>query len=76
MNEMYRACVVQMDANQILSQTRGFNPAEGQLRLASHPSLLPALSSDQGLFKCILGNAIQNAKKYGLCDGAVTTEAS
>jgi len=76
MNEMYRARVVRMDLNQMLLPTHGYDAKAGQLKFVSHPSPLPILSSDPGLFKCIHGNAIRNALKYGKRGGAVTTEVS
>lgn len=73
--EMYVPHMVKMDANQILSQTRGF-ASDGQMNLVCNPSPFPILSFDQGIFKCIHGNAIRNALKYGKRCGTITTEAN
>ncbi|KAL7541449.1 hypothetical protein ACHAXR_013265 [Thalassiosira sp. AJA248-18] len=75
-HEMYvprRECI---DVNHILTQTRGFKATDSQISLVCNPSPLPILLSDQGLFKCIHGNAIRNALKYGERGGKITTEAT
>ena len=73
-HEMYVPHMVKMDANQILSQTRGF-ASDGHMKLVCNPSPFPLLSFDQGIFKCIHGNAIRNALKYGKRGGTITTDA-
>ena len=75
-HEMYVPRMERMDANRILSQTRGFKANDSQFSLVCKPSPLPILLSDQGLFKCIHGNAIRNALKYGQQGGKITTEAT
>jgi signal transduction histidine kinase len=36
---------------------------------------MPVILSDRGLFKCIHGNIVRNALKYGMPGGKVTTVA-
>lgn len=75
-HEMYVPRLERMDVNYILQQTRGFRADSSQFALVCRPSPLPVLLSDQGLFKCIYGNAIRNAIKYGEHGGKITTEAT
>jgi signal transduction histidine kinase len=75
-HELYVPRVERIDVNQILKQTRGFRSNENQFSVVCNPSPLPILLSDQGLFKCIHGNAIRNAVKYGQQGGNITTEAT
>ena len=65
-----------IDVNHILKQTRGFKASDSQFSLSCEPSPMPVLMSDQGLFKCIHGNAIRNALKYGEPGGKISTEAT
>lgn len=73
---MYVPRMERMDLNYILGQTKGFKATTRQFSLTCKPSPLPILLSDQGLFKCIHGNAIRNALKYGEPGGKITTEAT
>jgi len=75
-HEMYVPRMERIDVNCILSQMRGFQAKNNQFTVVCRPSPLPILLSDQGLFKCIHGNAIRNAIKYGKIGGNVTVEAS
>lgn len=75
-HEMYVPRVERVDVNHIFAQTRGFNANEGQFSVVCNPSPLPIFLADQGLFKCIHGNAIRNALKYGQPGGRITTEAT
>lgn len=75
-HEMYVPRMERIDVNHVLTQTRGFKATESQFALVCSPSPLPIMLSDQGLFKCIHGNAIRNALKYGKQGGKITTEAT
>ena len=59
-----------------LADMRGFTGHSEQFSLISTPSPLPVILSDQGLWKCIHGNAIRNALKYGKQGGKITTVAT
>lgn len=75
-HEMYVPRMERIDVNHILAQTRGFKATDSQFSLVCNPSPLPILLSDPGLFKCIHGNAIRNALKYGEQGGKIATEAT
>mmetsp|Transcript_29734 Transcript_29734/g.46009 ORF Transcript_29734/g.46009 Transcript_29734/m.46009 type:complete len:1225 (-) Transcript_29734:27-3701(-) len=75
-HEMYVPRMERIDVNHILSQMRGFQAKNDQFTVVCRPSPLPIFLSDQGLFKCIHGNAIRNAIKYGKNGGNVTVEAT
>ena len=75
-HEMYSPRMERIDVNHILSQMRGFKAKNDQFKVVCRPSPLPIFLSDQGLFKCIHGNAIRNAIKYGKNGGNVTVEAT
>jgi len=75
-HEMYIPRMERMDVNHILTRTRGFAANNGQFSVTCEPSPLPIVLSDQGLFKCIHGNAIRNALKYGEHGGTIATEAT
>eukprot|EP00571_Detonula_confervacea_P014780 CAMPEP_0172301060 /NCGR_PEP_ID=MMETSP1058-20130122/3025_1 /TAXON_ID=83371 /ORGANISM="Detonula confervacea, Strain CCMP 353" /LENGTH=1228 /DNA_ID=CAMNT_0013011053 /DNA_START=186 /DNA_END=3872 /DNA_ORIENTATION=+ len=73
---MYVPRMERVDVNYILAHTRGFKAINSQMCLVCNPSPLPILLSDQGLFKCIHGNAIRNALKYGRQGGKINTHAT
>eukprot|EP00804_Cyclotella_cryptica_P000589 CCRYP_009976-RA/>CCRYP_009976-RA protein AED:0.28 eAED:0.28 QI:429/1/1/1/1/1/3/820/1200 len=73
---MYEPKLNRVDINHLLSHMRGFTGSSEQFSLISSPSPLPVIVSDQGLFKCIHGNAIRNALKYGKRGGKITTVAT
>jgi hypothetical protein len=75
-HEMYEPKLNRVDINHLLSHMRGFTGDSSQFSLVSNPSPLPVIVSDQGLFKCIHGNAIRNALKYGKQGGKVKTVAT
>ena len=75
-HEMYVPRLERIDVNYILSQMRGFQAKNEQFTVVCSPSPLPIFLSDQGLFKCIHGNAIRNAIKYGKNGGNVIVEAT
>ena len=75
-HEMYVPRMERIDVNHVLSQMRGFQAKNNQFMVVSNPSPLPVFLSDQGLFKCIHGNAIRNAIKYGKNGGNITVEAT
>ncbi|KAL7493844.1 hypothetical protein ACHAWT_002670 [Skeletonema menzelii] len=75
-HEMYVPRMERIDVNHVLSQMRGFQAKNDQFTVVCRPSPLPIFLSDQGLFKCIHGNAIRNAIKYGKNGGNVTVEAT
>eukprot|EP00584_Thalassiosira_punctigera_P004857 CAMPEP_0172528142 /NCGR_PEP_ID=MMETSP1067-20121228/2623_1 /TAXON_ID=265564 ORGANISM="Thalassiosira punctigera, Strain Tpunct2005C2" /NCGR_SAMPLE_ID=MMETSP1067 /ASSEMBLY_ACC=CAM_ASM_000444 /LENGTH=1326 /DNA_ID=CAMNT_0013312005 /DNA_START=164 /DNA_END=4144 /DNA_ORIENTATION=- len=75
-HEMYAPRMERIDLNHILTRTRGFKANSGQFSVTRKPSPLPILLSDQGLFKCIHGNAIRNALRYGEQGGKISTEAT
>lgn len=75
-NGLYKPKLGRVDVNNILKHTRGFSGRSEQFSLVVSPSPLPVLLTDQGLFKCIHGNAIRNALKYGKPDGKITTIAT
>ena len=75
-HEMYVPRMERIDVNYILSQMRGFQAKDDQFTVIRSPSPLPIFMSDQGLFKCIHGNAIRNAIKYGKRGGNVTIKAT
>jgi hypothetical protein len=74
-NGIYVPRMEHIDLNSILGQTRGFKVYHSQLSFVSTPSPLPIVLSDPALFKCIHGNAIRNALKYGKMGGEIKTEA-
>jgi len=75
-HEMYVPRMQRVDVNYILSHMRGFKASSKQFSLKCSPSPMPILLTDQGLFKCIHGNAIRNAIKYGEKGGPIRTEAT
>jgi len=75
-HEMYVPRMERVDVNYILTHTRGFTASHKQFSVVCNPSPLPILLLDQGLFKCIHGNAIRNALKYGEKGGPIRTEAT
>ena len=70
-HEMYVPRMERVDVNYILGSTRGFKGNSSQFSLVCDPSPLPVLLADPGLFKCIHGNAIRNAIKYGRQGGKI-----
>lgn len=75
-HEMYVPRMEPIDVNYIIGQTRGFRTNNSKFSLVLDPSPLPMILSDKGLFKCIHGNAIRNALKYGEQGGKIITEAT
>ena len=74
-HEMYVPQMERIDVNDILGKTTGFGANNSQFSLVCTPSPMPIIVSDKGLFKCIHGNVIRNALKYGKLGGKITTEA-
>jgi hypothetical protein len=74
-HEMYVPHVERINVDSILEQTRSFGANKSQFSYHSIPSPMPVILSDRGLFKCIHGNIVRNALKYGMPGGKVTTEA-
>ena len=74
-HEMYVPRNELIDVNEILGKTKGFGANNSQFALVCTPSPMPIFVSDKGLFKCIHGNVIRNALKYGKLGGKITTEA-
>ncbi|KAL3809402.1 hypothetical protein ACHAXA_004583 [Cyclostephanos tholiformis] len=64
-----------IDMNDILGKTNGFGLNNSRFSLVCSPSPMPIIVSDKGLFKCIYGNVIRNAIKYGKLGGKIATEA-
>ena len=75
-NGIYVPRLEHVDMNYILGQMRGYKASTSQLSFVGTPSPLPMLLSDPGLIKCIHGNAIRNALKYGKVGGEIKTEAT
>ena len=75
-HELYVPKMERVDVNYIMSHMRGFKACSKQFSFSCSPSPLPILQSDLGLFKCIHGNAIRNALKYGKKGGRIITEAA
>jgi len=74
-HEMYVPQVERINVDYILEQTRSFGANNSQFLYHSIPSPMPVILSDRGLFKCIHGNIVRNALKYGMPGGKITTEA-
>ena len=72
---MYVPRMERIDVNDILGETRGFGLNDNRFSLVCTPSPMPIIVSDKGLFKCIYGNVIRNAIKYGKLGGKIVTEA-
>lgn len=75
-HEMYEPKMNRVDINHLLSHIKGLTGSNLQFEFIPSPSPLPFLLSDHGLLKCIYGNAIRNALKYGKPGGKLTTKAT
>ncbi|KAL7484081.1 hypothetical protein ACHAW6_009722 [Cyclotella cf. meneghiniana] len=64
-HKMYDLKLNRGDIKYLLSDTRRFKGRSGWFSLISIPSLLQAILLEQDEFKCIHGNAMRNALKYG-----------
>jgi signal transduction histidine kinase len=73
---MYEPKMNPVDLNRVLSHIKGLTSVNPQFELIANPSPLPLILSDHGLLKCIFGNAIRNALKYGKPGGKITTRAT
>ena len=73
-NGIYVPRLEHIDLTYLLGQVGGYKVNNSLLSYVTTPSPLPILVSDAGLLKCIHGNAIRNALKYGKVGGEIKTE--
>jgi hypothetical protein len=72
---IYKPKIGKVNVQHLLMPTNRFGDKKEQFVLETSPSSLPILMTDQGLLKCIHGNALRNALKYGKPGGTITTVA-
>lgn len=72
-NGSYKPKLCKVDIEHVLKSTRGFARDSNQFTLET--ASLPILLTDLALFKCIHGNAMRNAVRYGKEGGHITTVA-